>query len=351
MILLDTLEVFCGSEKKRIELYQGDLTNLKQDEAVDVLIVSAFPNDYTPTPSSLIGALQKKGVSVAQLATKKEIDLREVFSCWLSQEIVSPDPGIQFKHILCFEPLYRGSPPEVVGDIFRSLAPFLGGDPPIASVAMPLIATGDQEVPISEMLPPLLDAAVHWMALGFPLKCMKIVAHSNVKVENAKRLFSQLKRKCSSTHLKKINTFKHDIFISYARENVDAAALINKELKSLRHTMQIFIDRKSLKVGAAWQHEIFEALDSCRKVIALLSPEYLNSKVCKEEFNIAWARSRETDENILFPIYWYSAQLPTYMKVLQYVDCREGCKDKLTSACKSLLSDFYGQTLNIKTFH
>ena len=146
---------------------------------MDVLVVSAFPNDYAPSRRSLIGALDRKGVSVHELALDKAADLPGALSCWMSHEIESVDPGIQFKRILCFEPLVRGRPPEVVGDIFRSLIPFLGDDPPIHSVAMPLVATGDQNVPVARMIDPLLDAAVHWMAIGLPLTELKIVAHSS----------------------------------------------------------------------------------------------------------------------------------------------------------------------------
>lgn len=100
MKLLDTLKVYSGSEERKIEIYQGDLTALTPDEAVDILVVSAFPNDYTPTPDSLIGALFEKGISVEQLANNKAQDLRETSSCWISQEIINPPPGIEFKRIL-----------------------------------------------------------------------------------------------------------------------------------------------------------------------------------------------------------------------------------------------------------
>lgn len=161
MILLDTLRVYHGSEERLIELYQGNLTNLKPEEAVDILVVSAFPNDYIPTSTSPIGALYREGVSVAQLARSKVGDLRQTFSCWMSQEVAASHSGIQFKRILCFESSSRGTPPSVVGDIFRALAPFLGGEPPMSTVAMPVVASGDQGYGVSEMLPPLIDAAVH----------------------------------------------------------------------------------------------------------------------------------------------------------------------------------------------
>ena len=86
----------------------------------------------------------------------------------------------------------------------------------------------------------------------------------------------------------------------------------------------------------AWQPEIFENLDRCRKVVAMFSPQYLKSKMCKEEFNIAWVRGRKADEDILFPVYLYSADLPTYMTYRNYADCREGDLTRIGSACDLL---------------
>jgi hypothetical protein len=342
MILLDTLTVYCGPEARTIELYHGDLTNLTPEEGVDILVVSAFPNDYAPTPTSLIGALDQKGVSVKQLARSKAVDLRQTFSCWMSHEVEASHPGIQFKRILCFESSWRGEAPSVVGDIFRALAPFLGGEHSMTTVAMPIVASGDQGYDVSDVLPPLIDAAVHWMALGFPLKRLKIVARSESKAAEAKVLFAELKKKHASPPFKdkpdSEQDLGYDVFISYAHEDVAAATLIAKELQSLQPGIRIFIDRMSLNIGAAWQPEIFEAIDASRRVLTLFSPSYLQSKVCKEEFNIAWVRSREADEDFVFPILLRSASLPTYMKYRLYVDCREGDEGKLRTACSNLVS-------------
>ncbi|NLD69964.1 MAG: hypothetical protein GX644_14265, partial [Limnobacter sp.] len=106
-----------GAPDRRIELLQGDLSAPGAAHRFDLLVVSAFPDNYVPTEGSLIGALHRRGVSLAELAARKEIDLRQHFSCWLSGELPSPDLG--FRRILCFEPQVRGEPPSVVGDIFR----------------------------------------------------------------------------------------------------------------------------------------------------------------------------------------------------------------------------------------
>jgi len=337
MKLLDSISIR-GKKGKRIELYQGDLTSLRPNEAVDLLVVSAFPNDYIPTPTSLIGALHKKGLSVASLAKFKEKDLREDFSCWLSNEFIQSDPGIQFRRILCFEPLVRGEPPELVGDIFRALTPILGETSDISSIAMPLVAAGDQGYPVSSMLIPLLDAAIHWMETGLPLECIKIVAYSDEEARQAKKVFYDRKSVYQQSTPPSQAQVEYDVFISYARENNAETEILEKQLTTSRPYIKIFLDRKDIDIGSPWQPQIFESLDKCRKVAALFSPDYLNSKVCKEEFNIAWVRSREIDKDIIFPIYLYSANLPTYMKYRNYFDCREGNKAKLLKAADRLLT-------------
>jgi hypothetical protein len=337
MRLLDTLLVYYGSEERRIEIYYGDLTELSPQEAVDVLIVSALPNDYIPTPDSLIGALHRKGISVKELAQDKAADLRQVFSCWMSKEIHPVHPGIQFKRILCFEPLVRGSPPQVIGDIFRSLAPFMGGPPPVRSVAMPLVATGNFRQRMERILKPLLDAAVHWMAIGLPLIQLKIVAPSEAAAQKLTDEFARLKEKYREFSLPPGQT-QYDLFVSYSHENSRDALLVVEELQKARPNIRLFFDQMTLDPGVAWQQKIYEALDACRRILVMFSPGYLRSKVCLEEFNIAMIRRRNTGEEFLFPIYLYSVVLPSYMDQLNHVDCREGDAGKLRQASEKILS-------------
>ena len=339
MRLLDSLIV---GDDKHIEIYEGDLTDMTPDEAVDVLVVSAFPNSYLPLPGTMIAALDKREISLRELAARKAFDLRENFSCWMSEEIQSEQPGIQFKRILCFEPRVRGNPAQVVGDIFQSLMPFVTGDLHISSVAMPLVTTGSQKSPMLDVLGPLLEAAVHWMQIGLPLKKLKIVQYSELKAAEMKGMFAVLKRPYMSAPVvepEPARQFKYDLFISYSHVNAAEALYLADELRKIKPDIRLFIDQNELNAGAAWQYELYEALDDCRKVVTLYSPTYLSSKVCREEYNIALFRHRESHDGVLIPLYLYSTDLPTYMNLVQFIDCREGSKDKLRTACQEIIEN------------
>ena len=71
----------------------------------------------------MIGALRNRDVDMAALARSIAEDLRKDFGCWLSEAI--PDL-YGFRRILCFEPLWRGTALEVVGDLFRAIAALAG---------------------------------------------------------------------------------------------------------------------------------------------------------------------------------------------------------------------------------
>jgi hypothetical protein len=356
MQLVDLIEIDSGtSEIRRIELLIGDLVEIPNEHGVDVLVVSAFPNDYLPTPTSLIGALAAKGLSVAKLARSPEADLRDNFSCWLSRK-VAPPLGCSFHRVLCFEPLARGSPPELVGDIFRALAPFVYGEPLIRSIAMPVVAAGDQGYSISTMLPPMLEAAVHWLAIGFPLSIIKLVVRSSSALSEARPIFEKYREQVAAaarrrrtpkptgttksagptTEAALDTAAEYDVFISYARHDKDAADHLTEHLG--KHGLRVFLDRTEIKIGASWQQKIFDSLEGCSMTAVLYSPDYLQSKNCKEEFNISWAGRREFEREIIFPLLIRDAALPTYMRMLNYVDCRINDKHKIAAAADMIAS-------------
>ena len=366
MELLDTLTVEHASGPRRIALYRGDLAAIPESEAVDLLVVSAFPDDYLPTPGSLIGALARRGISVARLAREKEADLRSAFSSWLSKDVAREHPDAGFRHLLCFEPAARGRAAEVVGDIFRAIMPVALGDPPVRSIAMPIVASGDQNQDPAVMLTALLDAAVHWLARGLPLDVIKIVIYSEDDARLLRPVFAREKARHAPLRLlgprdargqrEVMEGFRdrespaaygpgaepvYDCFISYAREDAAEVEALVRTLKEVKPAARIFVDKLEIKPGQSWQSELDEALESCRKVIAVYSPAYLESKVCIEEFNMARLRHRESEDGVLVPIYLRTVdpKLPLYMRSLNYVDCREGDTRLIDSACRSVVAE------------
>ncbi len=346
MKLIDAIDVR-GGVHGRIELRQGDLTALAEDEAVDVLVVSAFPNNYVPTPESLIGALHARGLSVAEIARGKDIDLRPNYGCWLSDPFRTVDPGLRFDRIFGFEPLTRGNPPEVVSDIFRALGPVLKVRPEIRSIAMPIVAAGNQGYSVEEMLVPLLDAAIHWLEIGLPLDRLVIAAFTEEGAARAAAIFAAKKAAYTKPVVETGSAVEFDVFISYAHEDREVVDRLVAEIHELRPQVKIFLDRNELQVGAAWQMRIFESLARSRKVVAVLSPHYLASTVCKEEFSIAWIEGYQRGR-MLLPVYALSADLPAYMRYLQYTDAREGDSSRLREAARQVLDALDGRGSNVE---
>lgn len=192
-----------------IELLQGDLCTIPPEHAVDALVVSAFPNSYTPSPGTLFEALFRRGLDMRNIAQEKQEDQRECLGCWISRPLPAElARKFNFGRIVCFEPRYAafvnntgfdGSSIEhTVGYVFRCLNNFVipeSTEEPevrrfdITRVAMPLLATGNQRVPIERLLPKLVEAAVFWLQEGLPIECLKIVAFEPADAQVASSIF------------------------------------------------------------------------------------------------------------------------------------------------------------------
>lgn len=341
MNLLDSIKIDCAGKSRVIQLLEGNLAWIPNEHEIDLLIVSAFPDDYSPIPCTLIEALHKRGISVEALSSDKAVDLRNFSCCWLSKSL--DDASLNFRQLLCFEPAYKGSAPEMVGDIFRSLVPFCDGQS-IKSVAMPVLASGNQMEDSDTMLKVLIDACIHWLNEGrLPLDVVKIVLLEGRDCSSAISEFSKAKKKLelAAKRTPGNDPYTYDLFVSYSHKNMTEANQLVNEIKNKKPDIRIFIDKAELTTGLAWQQSLFESLENSRTVICLYSPEYLNSKVCKDEFHVAWLRHREDESGVLFPILLYSSELPKHMQLIQFEDVREGNLDRLQISANNYLKKHF----------
>jgi len=330
MQLIDSIAINYLDKTRYLNLYAGDLADLPEHEAVDFIVVSAFRNNYFPTPRSLIGALHRVGISVKELARDKEVDLRQFSSCWLSKVITKEK--IFFKRILCFEHQARGEAHELVGDIFRSLVPFCM-ESTTTKIAIPLVASGLQGASEEIMLEALVEASLHWLSEGgLPIECIKIVLYKNSDIDFLHSVFKRVKERYEAIQCQNDATYEYDVFISYSHRNKDEVNNLIKALQKCRPDLKVYIDHQALRPGVFWQTHIFEGIKKSRKVICVFSPDYLVSKECVDEFNLALSKQMGTKQNVLFPLYLYTSELPDYMSAIQYEDIREGNTQKIPDA-------------------
>lgn len=215
--------------------------------------------------------------------------------------------------------------------------PFIYDTPPFLTVAMPLLATGDRRVLPAEMLKPLLEAASQWMSKGLPIQHLKIVEINEQKAQELARLFREAKEENAQLKSKLPDQCAYELFVSYQRSHVDYVKFMNDELIKKDPNVRIFIDILELRPGMPWQHKIYEAIYKCKMVVPLFSPAYLESKMCLEEYNLARVKDRDSKHEVLFPVYLFTANLPSYMRDFHYVDCREGDHQKLSQMCEHIL--------------
>lgn len=325
------------NKERSVELLFGDLARLPDGDRTDLLVVSAFQNDYLPTAASLIGALGRVGVSLEDLAKDKRMDLRQQYSCWISKSLGT---GFPVRHILCIESGWKGSPPQIVDDIFTTIATFVTTEFAEATIAMPIIGTGDQGWPVGVMIQKILGSWGAWVRRGLPLRTLKIVTNRGLDRGPALQAFDTAKEQIAqASHCSlalRPPGQDYDVFISYCHEDIEYASLIRKCLEKKPSSKRIFFAKDTLEPGESWEVGIAKALDNSKRVACMYTPGYWRSHSCHAEFSAAFARQKDTGESVLFPIYLASADIPYYFRSLQYVDCREKDRGKLRRACERL---------------
>lgn len=341
MKLLESITITSPSgEIKNIDLYLGDLVSPLNSEKFDLLVTSAFPGNYVPVPGTLIGALDEIGISLNNLTISKKYDLREYFSCWMMNVPPDVEQGkkVCFNKILCYESKQKGEAWEFIGGVFQAIMPFIFEPPGIKTIAMPVLSSGNQGYNHIKMLDAILQSACNWLKNGMPIEKIMIVEKKPEKAYLLKDYFKSFKNEHNYTSKKESVHFLYDFFISYSRQDESDINYFIKILKEKNPETRLFFDRFEINAGSSWYQKIHDALDNSNKVITFLSPQYLKSEICKEEYNTAHIRNLEEGEDILQPILLYSTKLPTYMKLIHYFDCTEADKHKLLKACNQIVS-------------
>jgi hypothetical protein len=347
MKLLRHLQFRVGETQKSIELLSGDLSRIPTRHAVDALIVSAFAGDFMPTESSLVGALDRVGLSVAELAKRKSINLLQQYGSWLSR----PIKGFNFSRIICIESGWIGGPIEIANNLFRTVGPYTLAKGAIRSIAMPIIGSGDQGNEPTAILAAVLNSTVDWMDRGLPLEILRIVVKEGNPTADLIATFDQFTargrlnaKNLRATAADQQASAKFDVFISYSHSDQRVARLASDLLKKSNPNLSVFIDQGGLREGSQWLLGLARSLDASSRVMTFYSKEYWASTYCQLEFQAAFVRQMRTKKSVLFPIFLSRAEIPTMFQLIQFNDCRVNDREKLAAACDRLANELRAST-------
>ncbi|XP_033121103.1 uncharacterized protein LOC117120195 [Anneissia japonica] len=199
------------------------------------------------------------------------------------------------------------------------------------------------------MMNGMVEAAVNWMKAGLPLRKLKIVLYAaNVddkrelleKNKHMCKLFKDLKERYGMKELAQKNIpIEYDAYISFSKEDEMFATIIKQKLELAKSDIRIFENQQEIKNEEVWQEDMYDVMMRCARVITVLTPQYLRSVSCMEQYNMALCCHRTAERDILTPFYVEPIEvMPTYMGLVQYVDCLEKDTNKIYAACEQLSS-------------
>ncbi len=180
---------------KRIEICCADILEIQ--ETIDILVVSAFQNDYLPVPDTLIGGLYTKGVSVEWLAKEPDIDMRAMQHVWLSKALEKET--VPYKRIACIElSPYIGTLLDIdivkkrIAALFGMLAAAQYSGVSVKNVVMSIIGANSQKYDAGKMVELILTEGYRALELIPDFSCFKIVVRNRDHFKKLNDAFNKI---------------------------------------------------------------------------------------------------------------------------------------------------------------
>lgn len=123
------------------------------------------------------------------------------------------------------------------------------------------------------------------------------------------------------------------IFVSYSRKNKDFCRQITNELQ--KHDLDFWVDWEGIPPTVDWMKEIEKGIEEADTFLAIVSPDWISSKVCLEELNIAVKNGKRLIPVVPCDIVWN--EVPSTLAKLNFIFFTEafdfnGQLDKLFTA-------------------
>jgi hypothetical protein len=107
-------------------------------------------------------------------------------------------------------------------------------------------------------------------------------------------------------------------FLSYVRfnDNYDEGKIselckrLSEEIRAQSgREFDIFQDKKDIRIGDVWRQSISQALDNSLFFIAIITPNFFNSKYCREELSYFIEKEASINQTgLILPIYYITCK-------------------------------------------
>ncbi len=124
------------------------------------------------------------------------------------------------------------------------------------------------------------------------------------------------------------------IFLSYSRSDWETF-VSNFANQLMGHGYDVWVDQQFLLGGSNWMDSVGEALNKCRLLLLVVSPEALSSKYVKMEYRYFINHGK-----IVLPILHRFAPLPFELSATQHLDFTSANTDKAFAQLRSVLDHY-----------
>jgi hypothetical protein len=119
-----------------------------------------------------------------------------------------------------------------------------------------------------------------------------------------------------------LNMPQFDVFLSYS--SIDKIWVMKLKDDLLRYRVSVWLDKDEIRPGDLFAEALEQALDNCRAVALIVSPEAIASGWVREEYNRALDLAKTRQARVrLIPVILREAKLPGFLKSRSWVDFRD----------------------------
>jgi hypothetical protein len=316
-----------AGRERYLEMWLGDIVSSQFGAPIDLLVISAFPNDYSAVPGSVIRRLGELGLHVAAAAADKVRDFRTNWHCWVGRPHPESSP---VRQVVCFEPEVEGRAEDRVGNVFRTLREHLlsegySGESPIEVLRLPLLATGSRQASKQAMLAAIISQASIHLGAGLPVRRIQLflgfrdtaldslLIEAGIQLEQARTRWLQ--------DFASLPTPDRDLFISYRHVDEPILRPLLDELRRRKPGISLFIDQEELEPGSYWKQDLIRGLGSCRHSLCFVTDGYANSVECMDEFHAGMIWNHRRPGFLLPVLNLQSRKISDLPETIQRVHC------------------------------